>query len=112
MTLSHHIMHRVALFLILPVLLFGMLVILIRYLWCAFFNVQQAWRIALGEDLDANVALNGRLGQSISSRAAVACKAHRPWGCVVCALLDDVNPGHCAKALTAQDQNLQPPCRS
>ena len=108
MTLSHHVMHRVALFLILPILALGMVVDLIRYFWCACFNVQKAWSIALGDDLADNVALNGRLGQSISSRAAQACKVHSKWGCVVCTLLDDVNPGHCARALTAGDQNLKP----
>ena len=106
MTVSHHIMHRLALFLILPVLIGGMLVVLIRYVWCAFFNVPRAWLIALGEDLADNVGLNGRLGQSISSRAAFACKGQKPWGCVLCGLLDDVNPGHCARAMTSKEQNL------
>ena len=106
MTLSHHILHRVALVLILPVLVFGMLVNLIRYVWSIAFDVNKAWAIALGQDDADNVALNGRLGQSISSRAAVACKALKPWGCVTCDLLNDVNPGHCQRALTDKDQNL------
>ena len=99
-------MHRVALILILPIIVLAMAVDLVRYVWCILFNVTKGWSIALGEDDAANVALNGRLGQSISSRAAWACKAHKPWGCALCTLLDDVNPGHCAKALTAKDQNL------
>ncbi len=106
MTLSHHILHRVALVLILPLLIVGMLVDLIRYVWSIAFNVNKAWSIALGQDDADNVALNGRLGQSISSRAAFACKAQRRWGCALCALLDDVNPGHCQRALTDKDQNL------
>ncbi|MDE1988884.1 MAG: hypothetical protein KGI82_00300 [Betaproteobacteria bacterium] len=99
-------MHRVALVLILPVLILGLLVIVIRYVWSAVFDVRKAWRIALGIDDADNIALNGRLGQSISSRAAFACKAHRTWGCLLCSLLDDVNPGHCARALVDKDQNL------
>ena len=62
--------------------------------------------IALSIDDAANVALNGRLGQSISSRAAVAWKAGKPWGCILCKLLDDVSPNHCAIALTSKEQNL------
>ncbi len=108
MTLSHHILHRVALVLILPLIVLAMLVDLVRYVWSIAFNVKKAWAIALAQDDAANVALNGRLGQSISSRAAFACKAHREWGCITCTLLDDVNPGHCLRAISAPDQNLKP----
>ena len=106
MTLTRHIVHRIALVLILFLIVGAMLVDLIRYVWSIVFDVKKAWAIALAQDDAANVALNGRLGQSISSRAAVACKALKPWGCVTCDLLDDVNPGHCQRALTDKDQNL------
>ena len=106
MTITRHIVHRTALVLILFLILGAMLVDLIRYVWSIVFNVKKAWVIALAQDDAANVALNGRLGQSISSRAAFGCQAHRPWGCAMCDLLDEVDPGHCKNALTAKDQNL------
>lgn len=106
MSPSRRILHVVALILILPILVLALLVIMLRYLTCIVTNVPKAWEIALTLDDAANVALNGKLGQSISSRAAVAWKAKKPWGCVLCSLLDDVSPNHCQIALTAKDQNL------
>ncbi|MDE2470390.1 MAG: hypothetical protein KGL35_17005 [Bradyrhizobium sp.] len=104
-------MKRLILLLLLPVLAIGSAFALLRFAWSAMFAPEKAWRIALGvDDLD-NVALNGRLGQTISSRAAYARRAGRRWGCVLCRFLDGINPGHCDRALTAPDQNLesQPP---
>ncbi len=103
------ILHVVALVLIIPILLLAGIVILLRYLWSIFVNVPRAWLIALTIDDATNVALNGDLGQSISSRAAQAWKAGKPWGCILCKLLDEVSPNHCAIALTAPDQNLEVP---
>ena len=104
---ARRILHVVALVLIIPLLLVGGLVIGLRYLTCIVLNVPKAWLIALSIDDAVNVALNGRLGQSISSRAAQAWKAGKPWGCIVCHLLDDVSPNHCATALTSPNQNLE-----
>ncbi len=106
MTKFRHTLHILALVLIIPILLLAALVIFIRYLTCIVTNIPKAWMIALTIDDTANVALNGRLGQTISSRAAVAWKDKKMWGCVLCSLLDEVSPNHCANALTAKDQNL------
>ena len=77
---------------------------LLRYLWAAVTNPARAWQIALAIDDLGNVASNGALGQSISSRAA----HDRPqrWACLLCWLLDKLDPGHCDRAMTAVDQNL------
>ena len=100
---ARRILHVVALVLIIPLLLVGALVIGLRYLTCILMDVPKAWLIALSIDDAANVALNGRLGQSISARAAHACKAGKPWGCILC----DLIANHCVQALTAADQNLE-----
>lgn len=78
---------------------------LLRMLWAIFTNPDEAWQVALAFDDLANVATNGRLGQTISSRAA----HDRPqvWACWLCKLLDAVDKGHCDRAMTAQDQNLE-----
>ncbi len=103
---ARRILHVVALVLIIPLLLLAGLVIGLRYLTCILMDVPKAWLIALSIDDAANVALNGRLGQSISSRAAQAWKVGKPWGCILCDLLDEVSPNHCATALTSPNQNL------
>ncbi|MDA8095598.1 MAG: hypothetical protein M0T84_17155 [Betaproteobacteria bacterium] len=75
-----------------------------RMLWAAWTAPSEAWEIAVAYDALGNVAGNGRLGQTISSRAAHA----RPkrWACLLCELLDAVDPGHCDRAMSAEDQNL------
>lgn len=78
---------------------------LIRMAWAILTNPERAWLIALAFDDLGNVATNGRLGESISSRAA----HDRPqkWACPLCKLLDKLDPGHCDRAMTATDQNLE-----
>lgn len=54
-------------------------------------------------DTGANVILLfGASNETISERAAKARNAGRRWGCILCRLLDDVNPGHCDRALTSK----------
>lgn len=54
-------------------------------------------------DIGANVIfLLGASNETVSERAAKARNAGRRWGCVLCGLLDKVNPGHCDNALTAK----------
>lgn len=78
---------------------------LLRMVWAIITNPERAWMIALSFDDLGNVATNGQLGQSISSRAA----HDRPqkWACLLCKLLDKLDPGHCDRAMTASDQNLE-----
>ena len=78
---------------------------LARMLYAIFTNPARAWLIALAFDDLGNVATNGDLGQSISSRAAHA----RPklWAMLMCKFLNTLDPGHCDRAMTAQDQNLE-----
>lgn len=52
-------------------------------------------------DEAANTLLGGSPNETISERAAKARDAKREWGCVLCRLLDKINPGHCDRALTS-----------
>ncbi len=86
-------------------LIVGCAAALLRFFVCCFTNPAKAWQIAIAvDDLD-NVAGNGRLGQTISSRAAHA--RPRRWACLLCRFLDWVDPGHCDRAMTATSQNLE-----
>jgi hypothetical protein len=58
------------------------------------------WLILLDEA--GNTLTGGSPNETISERAAKARKAGRQWGCVLCGLLDRVNPGHCDNALTSK----------
>lgn len=52
-------------------------------------------------DEAANTILGGSPNETISERSAKARAAGRRWGCVLCGLLNKLNPGHCDRALTS-----------
>jgi hypothetical protein len=52
-------------------------------------------QIALGYDHLGNAVTGGQPGELISARANRARTEGRRWGCVLCKLLDKVDPGHC-----------------
>ena len=89
-----------------PVLAVGAMLSIARYIIAVPFSPKRAWLVALAVDDLGNVAGNGRLGQSISSRAAYAAQDGKRWGKIVCGGLNALDPGHCTRALTAPDQNL------
>jgi hypothetical protein len=55
------------------------------------------WLILL--DQAGNTLAGGSPNETISERSAKARNAGRKWGCLLCGLLDRVNPGHCDNAL-------------
>ncbi len=74
------------------------LVALTWQLFASFSPGQRYWRIALGLDQSANAAFGGSEDMTISTRAALARKEGRRWGCVLCKLLDSVDKGHCDRS--------------
>lgn len=73
-------------------------------LLAALAGSDRAWPVAVANDQALNAALVGRPGaedETISSRAGKAQRAGRRWGCVLCRLLDLIDPGHC-------DNNIEP----
>lgn len=85
----------------------GLALIGLRMLYAVWTAPDKAWMIAVAIDDTANVAGNGRLGQTVSSRSAQARQEGRLWGCWLCRLLDLADPGHCDRALTDAEQNMQ-----
>ena len=59
----------------------------------------RAWKLAIAHDQLANTAFGGDEDETISSRAAKARLAGERWGCVLCKLLDKLDPGHCARSI-------------
>lgn len=58
-------------------------------------NPDRAWMILQAGDRLVNAGSNGDPAEYISSRAARARRENRRWGCILCKLLDRVDPGHC-----------------
>jgi hypothetical protein len=71
----------------------------LRMAWAIFRNPAHAWDMARAFDLVGNVATNGTIGEYISTRAGRQQREGRRWACVLCRLLDAVDPGHCERSL-------------
>lgn len=92
-------MRRLFLISIIPLLLLGMLLFWVRYLWSALFSPARAMKLAISGDQLANSALNGDEDYTISHRAALARREGRLWGCVLCKFLDELDQNHCEKSI-------------
>lgn len=91
-------MSRILLFL--AILLACQITHVLASLWMLFAALRSPtryWRIALGYDHLGNAVTGGEPGELISARASRARKEGRRWACVLCRLLDKVDPGHCDK---------------
>jgi hypothetical protein len=82
------------------------LLVALRLLWATLTAPARAWLIVIAYDDLWNVVSNGDLGQTISYRAATAMVEDKKWGCVLCKWLDEVQQGHCEKALADGKQNM------
>jgi len=70
-----------------------------RMAWAIAFRPDRAWRLSVAFDQLGNAAANGDEDETISSRAAKARRAGRRWGCILCGLLDRIDPNHCEKSI-------------
>lgn len=59
---------------------------------------RRAFVLAIAYDRLANAATGGDVDETISSRANRARAEGRRWGCVLCCLLNRVDPDHCARS--------------
>ena len=69
-------------------------------LGAAIVGSNRAWPVAVANDQALNAALVGVAGsedETVSSRAGKAASKGKRWGCILCRLLDKIDPGHCAR---------------
>lgn len=97
-------MNRLVLFGIWALIVVCLPLAALRMLWAVLANPVKAFEQAKAFDLAGNVLLNGKLGEYISTRAYHAMKAGRRWGCVLCRLLDRIDPNHCEKSAKIQNR--------
>jgi hypothetical protein len=60
--------------------------------------VKVGWMLLVLLDISVNRLFNGRV-ETISSRAGRSRNAGKAWGMARCGALDEVNPGHCDRAI-------------
>lgn len=62
-------------------------------------NSSWIMRILIAVDRLFNAIFRGKDRETISHRAARARSQGKTWGCILCRLLDLVNPGHCDREI-------------
>lgn len=75
-------------------------------LLAALANSDRAWPVAVANDQALNAALAGQPGaedETISSRAGKAARQGKRWGCVLCRLLNKIDPGHCERNIETDE---------
>lgn len=93
---------RVVLLLLYPLVLLALAVAAVRYPLAIVTAPHKSWDLAREADEAANVAINGKPGTTISARAGRAMLAGRPWGCVLCGVLDWLSPRHCEREVVKE----------
>lgn len=77
-------------------------------LLAALAGSPRAWRLAVSYDQLANTAFGGDEDETISSRAYKAMLKRRRWGCLLCRLLDRIDPDHCRKSVEPDEGDKIP----
>ena len=78
-------------------------------LGAAIIGSNRAWPVAVANDQALNAALVGVAGsedETVSSRAGKAASKGKRWGCILCRLLDKIDPGHCARNIERDEGEL------
>lgn len=65
----------------------------------AFTSGRRFWRVVVAHDQALNAANGGSEDETISSRAGRAAKRGDRWACILCRILDRLDPGHCDKSI-------------
>lgn len=73
----------------------GACIALLRMFGLIVIGSDRAWRIAVALDRVDNAASGGTDTETISSRAYRAQQEGKPWGCVLCKILDNIQKDHC-----------------
>lgn len=69
-------------------------------LGAAIVGSDRARHVAVANDQALSAALIGLAGsedETISSLAGKAARKGMAWGCILCCLLDKIDPGHCQR---------------
>jgi len=90
------IISRVGIFL---VCVLGALVCLVWMLGVMLSPGSRFIRIAVGLDCAASAVFGGDGMTTISKRAGLAAREGKPWGCILCSLLDKLQRNHCEDAI-------------
>jgi hypothetical protein len=71
---------------------------MLRMLYCIATNQGKAFIQAKGFDRAGSALTNGSDNEYISSRAYQAMQKGKRWGCILCRILDSLDPDHCRKS--------------
>lgn len=86
-------------FLIIGLCIVGDLISTFWMIIAAFGNSKRFMKIAVAKDESYNATFGGDGNETISKRAARAQVRGDKWGCILCKILDKLDPDHCKKEL-------------
>jgi len=66
-------------------------------------NGSRAWKIIVAYDMLANASTGGDDGETVSARAYKASLNGNKYGCLLCKLLDRLQPNHCENSIKPQE---------
>lgn len=98
--------YRLQLIAFIPLMLTAFVLAVLHYAWCIVAGRPTGTDIAVAFDRLGNTATNGNTGETVSSRAGRARRKGRAWGCVLCGLIDKIDPGHCERFI--EQRYVQP----
>lgn len=68
---------------------------IVRWIGAIVTNPEKGWNISKAFDRVGNVLTNGDWREMISTRAHRAWQEGKLWGCILCKILNEVDPNHC-----------------
>lgn len=100
-TLIASLKRRILLLVFLLVGLAGVCLAIVWMLMCILFAPygKRPWHIAIALDQLANATTGGSEDETISSRAGRLKREGRGWACVLCKLLNLLQPNHCKNSI-------------
>lgn len=93
---------RLTLVLLFPLMLIACVIGLVAYVITWIVKPATAWNIAIAFDQVVNASFKGNPDETASSRAGRAARKGDRWGCILCKLLDKLDPDHCEKSIEEQ----------
>jgi hypothetical protein len=85
-----------------PLVALALIAAALYYVWCIVAGNTKGVDIAILADHMGNAVAGGHPDESISSRAGRAREDEKTWGCILCKLLDRLDPGHCARSISEE----------
>lgn len=105
-------MRRLLLIVLTPVLLIAWAIVPLAYALLVAISPPHAWRVAVAIDQAVNASTKGDEDETISSRAGKGARRGVWHWCLLCRVLDWLDPGHCEREIEPDEGKPAPEIRA